>query len=99
MFVGLAKLSVNADVEALAWFRRSLEVNRNHPLAHFHFAAALGLIGDMRGARSAALAGLALDPSFTIRRYRINAKSGNPTYLETRERIYEGMRLAGVPKG
>ena len=30
---------------------------------------------------------------------RVNASSDNPTYLAGRERIYEGMRLAGVPEG
>jgi len=46
-------------------------------------------------------AGLALDPSFTIRRYRyaINARSDNPTFLAGRDRHIEGMRLAGVPEG
>ena len=50
-------------------------------------------------ARAAVQAGLALDPSFTIRRFRASAASDNPTYLAGRERIYEGMRMAGVPEG
>ncbi|WP_407114952.1 winged helix-turn-helix domain-containing protein [Bradyrhizobium sp. LMG 9283] len=99
MFVGLAKLSVNADREALDWFRRSLEANRNHALSHFHFATALALVGDLQEARSIAAAGLALDPGFTIRRYRINAKGDNPIYLARRQRYFEGLRLAGVPEG
>lgn len=98
MFVGLAKLSVNADGEAIDWFRRSLEVNRNHALAHFHFATALALVGDLKEARSVAKAGLTLDPSFTIRRYRLNAKGDNPIYLARRQRFFEGLRLAGVPE-
>jgi hypothetical protein len=46
-------------------------------------------------------AGLALDPSFTIRRYRdaISARSDIPAFLVWRERHVEGMRLAGVPEG
>jgi hypothetical protein len=46
-------------------------------------------------------AGLALDPSFTIRRFRdaTSARSDNPTFLAGRERAIEGMRLAGVPEG
>jgi TolB-like protein/class 3 adenylate cyclase len=99
MFVGMGKLATNADLEALDWFRRSLEANRNNALSHFHFAAAQALVGDLKEARSAAEAGLALDRSFTIRRYRINAKGDNPTYLAKRERFYEGLRLAGVPEG
>ena len=99
MFVGLGKLSINADHEAVDWFRRSLEANRNHALSHFHFATALALMGDLREARSIAEAGLALDPGFTIRRYRINAKGDNPIYLARRQRYFEGLRLAGVPEG
>ena len=99
MFVALGKFSINADLEALDWFRRSLEANRNHALSHFHFAAALALVGDLKEARSIAEAGLALDPGFTIRRWRINAKGGNPIYLARRQRFHEGLRLAGVPEG
>ena len=36
---------------------------------------------------------------FTIRRYRTNAPSNNQVFLAGRERIYEGMRMAGVPEG
>jgi tetratricopeptide (TPR) repeat protein len=99
MFAGLGKLEVDADLEAVAWFRRSLEANQNQALSHFHAAAALGLVGDLKEARSAARAGLALDPNFTIRRYRVSAKSDNSIYLTKRERIYEGMRRAGLPEG
>jgi TolB-like protein/Flp pilus assembly protein TadD len=97
--VGVAKLCLNADREAVAWLRRSIEANRNHPTAHFSLAAALGLIGALDEARTAAKAGLALNPDFTIRRFRAGAFSDNPIYLATRERVYEGMRIAGVPEG
>ncbi|MBR0691619.1 adenylate/guanylate cyclase domain-containing protein [Bradyrhizobium lablabi] len=97
--VGFAKVQLNADAEAVAWFRRSLEANRNYPITHFGLAAVLALLGSLDEARAAAKAGLALDPSFTIRRFRLGAASDNPTHLAGRERIYEGMRLAGVPEG
>ena len=99
LYRGLAKLQLGADAEAVAWLRRSIEANRNYPLAHFYLAAALALLGRLDEARAAAQAGLALDPSFTIRRFRANVPSDNPTYLAGRERIYEGMRMAGVPEG
>jgi TolB-like protein/class 3 adenylate cyclase len=98
MIVGIAKMQLNADTEALAWLRRSIEANRNFPLAHFHLAAALALVGSLDEARAAAQVGLALDPSFTIHRYRDGASSDNPRYLAKRERVYQGMRLAGVPE-
>jgi TolB-like protein/class 3 adenylate cyclase/Flp pilus assembly protein TadD len=98
-FVGVAKLQLGADAEAAAWFRRSVEVNRNSPLTHFLLAAALGLQGSLDEARAAAAAGLALNPGFTIRRYRTGTPSDNPKYLAGRERIYKGIRLAGMPEG
>jgi Tfp pilus assembly protein PilF len=99
MMVGFAKLQVNADTEALDWFRRSIEANRNYPLTHFALAAALALLGSLDQARTAAKAGLALDPNFTVRRFRDGAVSNNPTFLAKRERVYKGMRMAGVPDG
>jgi tetratricopeptide (TPR) repeat protein len=98
MFVGMSKIAIGADLEALNWFRRSLEANQNQALTHFHFAAAQALAGDLKEARSAAEAGLALDPSFTIRRYRAHVRSNNPVYLAKRERFCVGMRVAGVPE-
>jgi TolB-like protein/DNA-binding winged helix-turn-helix (wHTH) protein/Tfp pilus assembly protein PilF len=99
MTVGFAKLQVNADTEALGWLRRSIEAKRNFPLAHFALAAVLGLLGSLDQARTAAKAGLALDPNFTVRRFRDGAVSNSPTFLAKRERVYEGMRIAGVPEG
>jgi hypothetical protein len=99
--VGLAKRQLNADAEAVVWLRRSLEANRNFPMVHFNLAAALAWLGELDEARAAVQAGLALDPSFTIRRFRdaTNARSDNPTFLAGRDRAIEGMRLAGVPEG
>ena len=99
LYVGIAKAQLGADVEAAGWLRRSVEANRNFPLAHFHLAEALALLGQLDEARAAAQAGLALQPDFTLRRYRMNALSDNPAYLAGRERSCQGMRLAGVPEG
>jgi hypothetical protein len=62
--------------------------------------AALARLGRLDEARAAVNAGLALDPRFTIRRYRdvTYSNSDNPTYRAGRERLIEGMRLAGVPE-
>jgi tetratricopeptide (TPR) repeat protein len=98
-FAGLAKLQLGADEEAVARFRRSVEINRNHPRTHFFLAAALAHLGRLDEARSAVQAGLAISPGFTIRRFRAGALGDNPTYIAGRERILEGVRLAGVPQG
>jgi len=99
LFIGLAKFWQGADAEAIVWLRRSIEANRNHPGAHFNLAAALALVGELDEARATVQAGLALNPSFSIRRYRTNSPSSHPMYLPGRERVIEGMRSAGVPEG
>jgi TolB-like protein len=99
MFVGSAKFQLGADAEAVTWYRCGIEANRNHPVGHLFLAAALTRLGALDEAQAAVRAGLALDPSFTIRRMRVNAPSDNATFLAGRERMYEGMRLAGVPEG
>ncbi len=98
-FVGVAKLQLGADAEAVDWLRRSIGANHTHPLAHFSLAAALGLLGALDEARAAAKAGFALNPGFTIRRLRAAKISDNPIYLAGQERLCEGMRIAGVPEG
>jgi TolB-like protein/Flp pilus assembly protein TadD len=94
-----AKLQLGADTEAVASLRRSIEANRSYPLAHFILAAALALLGELDQARATAQAGLTLDPNFTIQRYRANPQSDNSIFLLKRQRLYEGMRIAGVPEG
>jgi tetratricopeptide (TPR) repeat protein len=98
-FVGMAKIQLGADAEAVAWLRRSIEANRNFPPSHFELAAALGLLGAVDEARTAAKVALALNPSFTIRRLRAGKAGDNPTYLAGLERYCEGLCLAGVPEG
>jgi TolB-like protein/class 3 adenylate cyclase len=99
VFVASAKLQLKADAEAVIWLRRSIEANPNWPWSHFLLAAALALLGSPDEARAAAQAGLALDPSFTIRRFRSLAATNNPVVLANGMRLAGGMRMAGVPDG
>lgn len=94
---GTSKLHLAKHEEAVTWFRRAIEANRNFAFTHLSLAAALAHLGRIDEARAAAKAGLALEPSFTIGRFRAGARSDNRAYLSGRERIYEGMRRAGVP--
>ncbi|SCB54086.1 TolB amino-terminal domain-containing protein [Bradyrhizobium shewense] len=98
-FVGVAKLLLGSDVDAVSWLRRSTEANRNYHLAHLALAAALGLTGALDEAQTAARTGLALNPGFTIRRFLAAQQSNNPIYLAGLKRSCEGLRLAGVPEG
>jgi tetratricopeptide (TPR) repeat protein len=99
MFAGFANLQIDADEEAVARFRRSVELNRNHARIHFWLAAALAHLGRLDEARSALNVGLALDPTFTIARFRTGARSDNPTYRATWRRIRDGLRKVGMPEG
>jgi tetratricopeptide (TPR) repeat protein len=98
-FAGVAKFSLGSDEQAATLFRRALEISRNYPLVHFYLAAALAHLGRLDEARAAVQAGLAINPTFTISRFRAGAPSDNPTFLAQRERVYDGMRKAGVPEG
>jgi hypothetical protein len=92
VYVGIAKALLGADAEAVIWMRRGIDLNRNYSIAHFFLAAALARLGELDESRAAVNAGLALDPSFTIHRYRDVIGAWG-------ERLIEGMRLAGVPEG
>jgi Flp pilus assembly protein TadD len=96
---GTAKFLLGRDEEAVVLFRRSIETNRNNPLAYFCLAAALAHLGRHNEARAAVQAGLVFNPSFTVTRFRAGVPSDNPTFLAQRERFYDGMRKAGVPEG
>jgi TolB-like protein/Tfp pilus assembly protein PilF len=93
---GQANLHLGRDSEALVWLRRSVDANRNYPIAHFMLAAALMLLGKAVEAQEAARVGLALAPDFTIARMYLGTVN-NPTYRSQRDRIYTAMHDAGVP--
>jgi tetratricopeptide (TPR) repeat protein len=98
-YMAIAELYLGAYEEALGLYRRSIELNPNYATGRFNMAAVLAELGRLDEARAKVQAGLALNPGFTIRRYRAGAQSDNPDFLKRRERIIEGMRKAGVPEG
>ena len=97
---GLAKNHIGNWEQAVAWFRRSIEANRNFPHTHFALGSALAQLGRLDEARFAPKAGLALNSNYTISRDRAfwRAVSDDPTYLASLEPFFEGMRKAGVPE-
>jgi tetratricopeptide (TPR) repeat protein len=96
--VGFAKLGAGRDEDAIRWFRRAIEANPDLPTPHFLFAAASARLGRMEEAQDALRTGLELNPSFTIARFRSQTFSADPVYLAGRERMYEGLRKAGLPE-
>ena len=95
---GFAKLQIAEDAEAVAWFARGLEANRNFTDLHFGYAAALALLGKQEEARAAARTGLAVDPTFTIRRVRGVPARGNAKFVAGAKRFIKGLYIAGVPE-
>ncbi|MBR0773391.1 winged helix-turn-helix domain-containing protein [Bradyrhizobium diazoefficiens] len=99
--MGFAKmqLETEAEAEAVTWFQRGIETNRNNAFAHFGLAAALAHLGQFSEAHAAAKAGLALNPTFSIRRFKRFSVSDNPAFLAGARRVLKGLHLAGVPEG
>ena len=87
-WAGLAKLALGAHKEAIERLRHAVEMNCKTAPAHFFLAAALARVGALDEARRMAQAGLALDPAYTIRRYRAGASSDKslPIWPSARER-------------
>ena len=97
---GAAKRHLGLWDEAVPWFQRSIEANRNFPQHHFEFAAVLSQLGRRDEARSAIKSGLALDPAYSISRARAfwTLESSDPEFLARQERALEGLRRAGLPE-
>ena len=95
---GIAKVFLGQYEEAVAKLRQSVEINGNFSVNYFYLGVSLAELGRVDEARIAVQNGLAIDPKFTILRYRNSAPSDNPTFLKARERIYPAMRKAGVPE-
>jgi tetratricopeptide (TPR) repeat protein len=71
---GDAKNHLGSWEQAVAWFRRAIEVNRNNPV-YLNLAAALAQLGRLDEARSAVKAGLALNPAYAVSRRRARLQS------------------------
>ena len=98
LHVGLARACLGDFAQALPWIRKSIDSNRNNPWAFFHLAGCLAHLGFLDEARQEVKAGLAVNPMFTIARFRVGMESDNPVFLAQREPIVEGLRMAGVPE-
>jgi TolB-like protein/class 3 adenylate cyclase/Tfp pilus assembly protein PilF len=97
---GISKNHLGHWEQALVWFRRSVEANRNYPHQYFAMGATLAQLGRLGEARSAVEAGLALDATFAVSRFRANlaARCEDERFLAQLEPILEGMRKAGLPE-
>jgi TolB-like protein/class 3 adenylate cyclase len=96
--VGHSKVHIQEYEAAVTWITRSIHGNGRYSLSRFYLAIALVNLGRLEEARSEVSVGLSLDPTFTIARFRAGRNSDDPNYLRQRDRMYQGMRAAGVPE-
>lgn len=98
-FIGAADLYLGRLDRAVDHLRKSVEINPVAELSYFFLAAGLSLSGRAAEAAQVCATGRRLASNFTIAKFRREAPGDNPVYLAQRERIYDGMRKAGVPEG
>jgi TolB-like protein/class 3 adenylate cyclase/Flp pilus assembly protein TadD len=99
-FAGWANNLLGLHERSVAWSRRAIEANRNYSMPYFNLGIALARLGRVDEARSAAAAGHALTPSFTISGYRASFTSitDDPTALAQMESLTHAQRMAGLPE-
>jgi tetratricopeptide (TPR) repeat protein len=97
-FIGLADFYLGLVVRAVESLRKSVEINPNWGLSQYLLAGALALAGLLAEAADICTVARRLAPNLTIATFRAEAVSDNPVYLAQRERLYEGLRLAGAPE-
>jgi TolB-like protein/class 3 adenylate cyclase/Flp pilus assembly protein TadD len=95
---GGAKACLGEYEAAVVWLRKSIDANRSNLWAYFILAACLAHLGRLDEARQQIRAGLAVNPKFTLRRYRTGVESDNAVFLAQRERLIDGLRKAGLPE-
>jgi TolB-like protein/tetratricopeptide (TPR) repeat protein len=96
--IGVADIYIVRVVRALESLRKAIEINPNWALSHFVLAAGFAMAGLLADAADACAIARRLAPNFTVAKFRAQAVSDNPVYLTQRERLYEGLLLAGVPE-
>jgi hypothetical protein len=96
--IGLSEVYLGNVVRGIESLRKSVEIDRGWALAQFTLAGALALAGLLVEAAEVRAMAQQLAPNFTIAKFRGEAISDNPVYLEQRANLYEGLRLAGVPE-
>ena len=96
---GLAHIMLGEDDLAVACLRQAVANNPEFPAASGYLVAALARAGNAMEAREQLARYLSLPDARikTVAGWRRMAYSQHPSYLALRERIYKGLREAGMP--
>ena len=96
---GWAQFLLGKDDQAAEMLRKSIALNPGYSPAHLFLTAAYAMQDQIEEAHDAHAVYLRTNPAVnTITRLRANALSTHPVYMAQRERLYEGMRRAGMPE-
>ena len=97
---GIAKIHLGSYEQAVAWFRRAIEANRNYPAAYFRWPPpSRSLVDLMRRVPRSRPVSRSTRPSPSPAPAPLwTAMSDDPTYLAQLEPILDGMRKAGLPE-
>ena len=100
VIAGIAKLYLGSDDKAVKCFRRSIEINRNHPGAQYYLAGALALLGRLEEARCGGSSGYGASTQTSPSRASAPAQQVTIRAIWPRVSVLcHGMRKAGVPEG
>jgi TolB-like protein/class 3 adenylate cyclase len=100
-FIGRAQFYLGSDDAAIDSLLKAEVVNPRLSGIYLHLAAAYGLTNREAPARDALAQFEKLEPDTTIAKVKEETRkmSDNPTFLKQRERLYDGLRKAGMPEG
>lgn len=98
LYHGVADLHMGRNDAAVEWLARSVEGNPNSPFGRLFLASAYGAAGRLDEARAQMAKFQELRPGFTLSRFRAVEPSDAPAFKAQRERVYEGLRRAGMPE-
>jgi tetratricopeptide (TPR) repeat protein len=82
--------------DAIQWLQRSVEAGPGIGVNYYTLAAALALVGREDEARTMLSEYMRQHPEMSIDRLRTMPYSSHPRYLAWRERLYDGLRVAGL---
>jgi adenylate cyclase len=95
---GWTRFLLGDDDGAVEMLRRAIALNPDYPACHLGLAAAYGMQGRADEAKAALAAYLRCGtPAVSVALLRERSLSRHPTFLAQRERLYEGLRRAGMP--
>src|SRR5262245_41542412 len=97
MFLGAAYLHLQRDDEALDWLTKSVALSPRDSFTRVFLVSALALSGRQTEAKLELAELLRLKPDFTLSYFKSVEVSDDPTFRAQRQRIYEGLRRAGLP--